>query len=133
MQCKECDYSTAKQYNLKRHIQSKHPVDADGSMEIGNTSKSTEGDNATDSKAKLKDGCKAAMPNRFQCDFCEKSYVQKKHLNRHIKADHDKKSCICQHCGMVFSRTDTLSRQIKEIHVVDDLICPICDKSFDSI
>ena len=29
LQCKECDYSTAKQYNLKRHIHSKHPVDAD--------------------------------------------------------------------------------------------------------
>ena len=51
LQCKECDYSTAKQYNLKRHIQSKHPVDADGSLEIGNTSKIPEGDNDTDSKA----------------------------------------------------------------------------------
>ena len=35
-------------------------------------------------------------------------------------------------CGVVFSSTDTLSRHIKETHAVDDLICPICDKSFDS-
>ena len=90
MHCKECDYSTAKQYNLKRHIQSKHPVDADGSLGIGSTSKLPEDDNVKDSKAESKDDCKEAMSNRFQCDFCEKSFVQKNNLNRHIRADHKK-------------------------------------------
>lgn len=39
LQCKECDFSTAKQYHLRHPIQSKHPVDGDNCLEIGNTSK----------------------------------------------------------------------------------------------
>lgn len=120
LQCKECDYSTPKQSNLKCHINSKHPVDVDTKFQNPNISKNSCGSNDVNFKTESTEHYKDLKTNNFQCDFYEKSYMQKCHLNRHIRADHDKMSYTCRQCGLIFSRTDTLSRHIKEVHLSDD-------------
>ena len=71
--------------------------------------------------------------NKVQFDLCNRSYIYKRHLKRHIKATHDNMAYTCQKCGSLFCCTDTLSGHIKKIHLFDDLACPVGDKCFDRI
>ena len=50
LQCKECEYSTPKQSNLKRHIQSKHPADVNLKLQKTNVAKTSSGGNYVNSK-----------------------------------------------------------------------------------
>ena len=70
LQCKDCEYPTSRQKNLKRHINLKHTLKLDLTLLNSNRNKKS--------------------IENYQCDFCKKSYTQKHHLIRHVKAQHEK-------------------------------------------
>ena len=69
----------------------------------------------------------------FQCSFCNKAYVKKADLNRHITCYHTKPGAfICPHCNKRFNRKDFLTKHVKRYHNNDERAfqCPHCDKTF---
>lgn len=53
---------------------------------------------------------------RFECARCSKSFIQRQHLNRHIKAEHDGHRWACSACGKVMAQRADVSIHIKRRH-----------------
>jgi len=77
---------------------------------------------------------------RFKCEFCTKSYKQKKNLQSHIKQIHQKQEDFsCDLCGGIkFSTKGALTRHHKQKHQItgpiqsQNLVCKICSKQFNN-
>ena len=68
---------------------------------------------------------------RFQCKVCKLEYKHKKHLNRHMRSDHEEASHMCIECKASFSRKDVLLKHMKESHTeVHIHQCSRCDEAF---
>ena len=69
---------------------------------------------------------------KFKCDFCEKSFIRKDYLERHIIAVHDEsRGHICNNCGKVLTSKRNLEDHIKSVHEGQkDFQCHFCDKAF---
>ena len=52
----------------------------------------------------------------FKCDFCDKSYGQKSHLNVHIKTIHQKRIFKCDLCLQEFGYGNSLKLHIDKVH-----------------
>ena len=60
---------------------------------------------------------KQVSKNRVECDQCDKSFVHRTSLIRHIKShDQDKQSFSCEKCKFVTNGLDTLARHRRLIH-----------------
>jgi hypothetical protein len=54
---------------------------------------------------------------QFKCDFCEKSFTQRRNLRAHIRTVHEKlKPYQCTHCGLTANRKFNLLSHIKKMH-----------------
>jgi len=53
------------------------------------------------------------------CNFCSKTFSNRKQLNRHIKSVHQKAcSVACQYCGRVLSDADSYKRHLNNVHQI---------------
>lgn len=76
--------------------------------------------------------CKVFKPPDFICNFCQRTFISKKQLKRHIDVVHEKKY-ICKKCG-----TNFYSPKEFNDHVCNSIPnsqkksfnCPICNKEF---
>ena len=63
----------------------------------------------------------------FKCELCDLEFVQKCHLQRHVKTVHTIQQLKCELCELEFSRNDLLQRHVKTIHSSKQLKCELCD------
>lgn len=71
----------------------------------------------------------------IKCEFCIKTFKDKKCLNKHVKRWHEKKSLEvqrCDVCGNVYKTKTNLERHYWKEHVTDQVTCPVCSSSFNS-
>lgn len=74
-------------------------------------------------------GVKTTKERKFLCPWegCDKSYVYKSHLDRHIKSFHEKIRVQCARgCGKDFGDEDTMRVHVKTVH---DKVRVSCVKS----
>ena len=75
---------------------------------------------------------KCVKPDRFQCDRCEKSYLVKTELKKHISIAHEGQKFPCELCTDVLSSSQALKRHTRNVHEikVKNFKCQFCGKSF---
>ena len=68
----------------------------------------------------------------FQCNLCDTSFSQKRHLNRHIESVHKGiKPFKCKYCDASFSQKENLRGHIESVHErKKPFKCNACDASF---
>jgi len=79
---------------------------------------------------------KKRFGQRYECEYCEKSFSHKGDLNRHIR-DACKKSpnassrkgYPCESCGKGFSAKRSLDRHIRDVCMKEDLSCDLFDEA----
>ena len=67
---------------------------------------------------------------RYECHQCEKAYIQKSHLNSHIRSVHDRVKYVCDQCEQRFARQDSLTKHIQSVHEGVKYACKQCDQLF---
>ena len=72
--------------------------------------------------------------NKFthMCEYCDKSYTRRAHLDRHINSEHESYNDIymCPHCPQSFFRWDKYMRHMKVHSDKKPHSCEICPKKF---
>ena len=63
----------------------------------------------------------------FTCDVCNKTFMEKKELNRHIKHLHGEKVFHCQHCDYRATISKYLNNHMKSVHEGIRYPCNKCD------
>ena len=58
---------------------------------------------------------------RYQCCYCDQSFVQKSHCHRHMRSAHFALKHKCPICYKNFSRTDTLRIHVQSVHSTEIL------------
>ena len=54
---------------------------------------------------------------QFKCDFCDKTFTQRRNQRAHIRTVHEKlKPFQCTHCGLTANRKFNLLSHIKKMH-----------------
>lgn len=65
--------------------------------------------------------------NKHHCDKCSRKYQHKKHLNAHVRSDHDGVTYTCTNCTTIFKTKSDKTRHEKTC-VGSEHVCPICQK-----
>ena len=72
---------------------------------------------------------------KFECDFCQRKYLMKEPLRRHILKDHLKEngdeSAMCSYCGKTLTNKANLKSHIEFVHEALFVSCPICQKKIN--
>lgn len=68
----------------------------------------------------------------LKCNYCEKSFKEKRHLKNHIELVHEKsKRTQCNQCGFYSTCSGSLNKHIKAVHLkIKNYKCNECDQSF---
>lgn len=71
----------------------------------------------------------------FECDICQKKYLGKTSLKRHIFRSHlgksDIENAICPYCGKTFTNNLNLKSHIEFVHEALFVSCPVCKKNIN--
>ena len=69
---------------------------------------------------------------KYQCDLCDKSYLQEFALKKHVKHYHEgEKEFVCQMCGKAFTSPNYLRHHIAAVHEGSRKYkCKFCSKSY---
>lgn len=62
----------------------------------------------------------------LKCSFCNKQFIDKYSVKRHIESVHEKRKHICDICSASLTRSDKLKRHLKEVHNAIFIKCPNC-------
>jgi uncharacterized Zn-finger protein len=75
---------------------------------------------------------KGSVAEKFPCPQCKKKFSRREHVNRHVRAVHEKlKPFQCTQCKKNFSRRDEETRHVKDVHNKErPFQCTQCDRSF---
>ncbi|KAH9248348.1 hypothetical protein BASA81_014022 [Batrachochytrium salamandrivorans] len=66
----------------------------------------------------------------YHCPLCTAKFVQRGHLNRHVKNHQGERPFACDQCDLKFTTKDNMQRH-KVVHNMDrQFPCTVCDKSF---
>ena len=83
---------------------------------------------------RLVDDSKQEVKNKHlksvHCDQCDKSFVRKDALIKHIRSVHDNVRYNCNQCDKSFSHKGNLDKHIQSVHENIRFNCDKCDKSF---
>lgn len=83
-------------------------------------------------RAKYRYHVKSHLPvvKNYQCSLCEKKYVNRLGLKKHMEFTHDGKRLICDECGKEFKAWASLYRhQLTHQNILNHL-CTFCGKKF---
>lgn len=108
--CKHCDKTFDSKYNLNRHIL-RHGTDIGKADHVCDKC----GDTFTrnDSLQKHSKICQqkhARLLQNRQCSVCDRSFLDKSSLLRHIDSEHEKKRFRCENCGKEWTRKYKLKK-----------------------
>ncbi|KAL0276003.1 UNVERIFIED_CONTAM: hypothetical protein PYX00_003691 [Menopon gallinae] len=71
----------------------------------------------------------------FECDICQKKYLGKTSLKRHIFRSHlgmsEVENAICPYCGKTFTKSLNLKSHIEFVHEALFVSCPVCKKNIN--
>ncbi|XP_059092595.1 zinc finger protein 501-like [Tigriopus californicus] len=97
--CNQCGKGFNQLINLKQHIERLHSSDASKK-----THKCSHCEKRFYTSPELKNHLLYHVDTRmFHCSTCESSFVEKRHLDRHIRRMHSKiKNYFCNHCSKAF-------------------------------
>lgn len=113
--CLWCDCMCSNRFNLKKHIQLKHPdQDADASTTVEPTFVTIENVNT-----------------HLKCEQCTATFRRKENLTYHIEAYHSepRASLKCTICDKAFVNKSTLTKHHLTVHIKDQL-CEFCGHEF---
>ncbi len=87
--------------------------------------------NAAMQEPRRKSNSSSVLDKRHCCTICQRRYVNKCHLVRHMKDHLDTKEFECDVCGKQFSRNDMFKRHVESTHEdIERFTCTVCDKEF---
>ena len=67
---------------------------------------------------------------RFQCDFCDRAFFQKRRLTEHIRSHTGERPCICKICGKDFRIMANLRRHMRVHTGEKPYKCEDCEKMY---
>ena len=81
------------------------------------------------SEEPLTDSTEASEENNeeFSCNFCDKKFSQRGHLQVHMDALHNGLRFPCSHCGKEFKQKPHLQRHVESVHLGVRYKCDQCD------
>ena len=97
--------------NLANHhlVNAHHPVTTNGT---NNHQRSVQNPQNNASSASS-----STTEKQFKCDFCDKTFTQRRNQRAHIRTVHEKlKPFQCTHCGLTANRKFNLLSHIKKMH-----------------
>jgi len=117
--CKHCDHVAQSLGNLKVHEKIHQNIKCQSCRKLFKS-------------AEEKSEHECLKPDRFHCDQCEKSYLVKAELKKHINISHEGQRFPCTVCSDILSSSQALKRHIKNVHElkVKNFKCQFCEKSF---
>ena len=65
----------------------------------------------------------------FPCEFCDKVFVNRYHLQSHLVTHTGERAFDCRHCGKSFGRKSTLRAHMTTHTKTSNFMCPMCDKA----
>jgi len=105
--CEDCDYSSSRKGDLKKHISSQHAKHDVGSFDEGKV---------------------------YTCEICNSEFKDRSNLKKHILVVHEGiKPFECSLCGSCFSQKSKMKKHIAAVHErKKPHKCKWCDRGFDS-
>lgn len=92
-------------------------------------------DDSHDHKGDLNEE-EAVTASSLKCEFCNKSYKDRKCLNRHVKKSHDGDKSLealrCDVCNNIYKTRANLERHYLKEHLTNQVQCPVCHAFFNS-
>jgi len=65
----------------------------------------------------------------YQCDFCEKLFTNKYHLQSHLVTHTGERAFVCRTCKKTFGRKSTLRAHMTTHTKVSNFMCTVCEKA----
>jgi len=81
-------------------------------------------------KGYLKEHLRLHLQNKWQCDYCHKTFSLRNYLVKHMKRFHGDKRFQCNLCQRSFASTIDLEKHMPIHKVSNPFICEICQKGF---
>ena len=67
---------------------------------------------------------------KFPCEYCNKSFMLKHHLTRHVKSIHLGERFQCRLCRKCFADKSYLTKHVRSVHFGVTYKCDHCSKFF---
>ena len=98
------------------HLNIGHPAIQNGTQ--NNHQRSVQNQPAPNNpNSRLPNSQSTSNEKQFKCDFCDKTFTQRRNQRAHIRTVHEKlKPFQCTHCGLTANRKFNLLSHIKKMH-----------------
>jgi len=132
LKCHLCEAVFSRHTSLEYHIFEDHGennVKSEGTHSNGNQEMCTcpQCGFIVDSKKQLKTHLLSHKEKKFKCSFCDRPFLRKDHLNRHIMCCHgDGRQFKCGDCGKVFLKKEILSQHSFVHLLIPPKVCSSC-------
>ena len=145
--CPHCGLQSSRRDNLEAHVQLVHGIDSESPFQCDDCQETFDRKSSFQRHARnLKTNCSICSaifctlkqlqqhrmkshPHGHECSKCERTFQDKTHLNRHIKAS--RSNLICEVCTQEFCTTFDLRKHMGG-HEQEKFECSFCNKSLST-